>query len=304
MKWIGMFSRPFRPVQGIASWRHRCHGHTLLCWAALQNEVENWGMSVCYIVCVCVCVCGWLPCVSPSLYSSSPVSPLASTHSFTDWLTDEWMNVWIRKIMVEKDKVALVGDKSGNLDPERRNQRASTSSKYNPRHGFEFESKSNDEHLVLCHFSSRAIILVCISPTSSMTTFCVRVCYSVCVCVCVCVCYMECVLWFICVSISLSIANPILNLLISFLILHLIAYFLLYFFCVCYGVCVCVCVCVVQTYPTWKASSLSPLLPRVDSATALQELVRHCIRIFGRRWPVNILSIMLCNVIVLHIAHY
>ena len=27
--------------------------------------------------------------------------------------------------MVEKDKVCLVGDKSGNLDPERRNQRSS-----------------------------------------------------------------------------------------------------------------------------------------------------------------------------------
>ena len=41
--------------------------------------------------------------------------------------------------MVEKDKVALVGDKSGNLDPERRNQRSSTSFKYNPNDVVEFE---------------------------------------------------------------------------------------------------------------------------------------------------------------------
>jgi hypothetical protein len=63
------------------------------------------------------------------------------------------MNVRIRKIMVEKDKVALVGDKSGNLDPERRNQRSSTSLRYDPKHGVEFEYESNNVHLDFCHVS-------------------------------------------------------------------------------------------------------------------------------------------------------
>ena len=55
--------------------------------------------------------------------------------------------------MVEKDKVALVGDKSGNLDPERRNQRSSASFKYNPKHLVEFVYKCNNKDLVFCHVS-------------------------------------------------------------------------------------------------------------------------------------------------------
>jgi hypothetical protein len=90
--------------------------------------------------------------------------------------------------MVEKDKVALVGDKSGNLDPERRNQRSSTSFKYNPKHAVEFEYKCLSKHLAFCHVSWWTIIFqihlsLFIFPMSNMTALCVRVCYCVCVCV-------------------------------------------------------------------------------------------------------------------------
>lgn len=173
--------------------------------------------------------------------------------------------------MVEKDKVALVGDKSGNLDPERRNQRASTSSKHNPKHGFEFEYKSSSEHLVHCHASTCTVILVHVSPLSNMTTFCVRVCYSMCVCVLHRMCDMVCLSERFAVYRQPHFES---SHFISDAPSNLIAYFRLY---------LCVCVCVMQTYPMWTAFSLSPLLPRVDSATALQELVRHHILIFGRR---------------------